>query len=83
MIIYLEGKHTQPATEVTKAKGEKMRNVKTVIKATQEGRTPLYYNPTTDTVFTKPGAGRYHLTDLLRPHTEDQIRQTVKHFMAY
>ena len=60
-----------------------MRNIKTVIKATQEGRTPLYYNPTTDTVFTKPGAGRYHLTDLLRPHTEDQIRQTVKHFMAY
>jgi len=60
-----------------------MRNIQTVIKATQKGKTPLYYNPSTDTVYTKPGEGRYHLTDLLIPHDADMIKKTVKQFMAY
>jgi hypothetical protein len=59
-----------------------MKNIQTVVKATQKGRTPLYYSPSTDTVYTEAGEGRFYLTDLLQPHTPDQVEETVNFFMS-
>jgi hypothetical protein len=59
-----------------------MRNLKTVIKATEKGRTPLYYNPATKAVYTEPGPERFYLTDLIRPHSGEEIEKTVKYFMS-
>ena len=58
-----------------------MKGIKEVVIASNIGRTPIYYNPSTDTVYLKAGKGRFYLTDLLIPHTEDEVIKTVKKFM--
>lgn len=63
-------------------KGDNMKNLKKVSEESQKGRTPLYYSPKTDTVYTKAGEDRHYLTDLLRPHTAAQVKETVIFFMS-
>ena len=62
-----------------------MKGLKAVSEKTKginySTRVPLYYNPTTDTVYTKSGEGRRHLTDLLNEHTPQEIKETVNYFM--
>ena len=45
-------------------------------------RVPLYYSPSTDTVYTTSGEGRFHVTDLIRENTTEEIKKTVKYFMS-
>lgn len=59
-----------------------MKNVRSVVRATKKGRTPLYYSPKENAVYTEAGRDRFYLTDLLKPHTAEQIKKTVDYFLC-
>lgn len=43
--------------------------------------TPLYYDENNLTVYTEPGPGRQHVTDLINSQTADYIRDTVNRWL--
>lgn len=59
-----------------------MKNLKTLSEESKKGTTPLYYSIRENAVYSDPGDGRYHLTDLIRHNTEKEIERTVKRFMG-
>ena len=59
-----------------------MKNLKTLSQKSSKGTTPLYYSIRENAVYSTPGDGRYHLTDLIRYNTEKEIERTVKRFMG-
>ena len=40
----------------------------------------LYYSIDKDTVYSKDGADRYYVTDLIRPQTGNEIKEAVEHW---
>lgn len=58
-----------------------MKRLDIVSEESKMGTTPLYYSIAEDAVYTTPADGRWHLTDLIRHNTEDEIEETVKRFM--
>ena len=61
-----------------------MKGLKAVARAThnivQKDKTTwvqLYYSIKEDKVFTKPGEGRYYLTNLLNVNTEKDVEEAV------
>lgn len=59
-----------------------MKNLKKISELSKQGRTPIYYSPKTDTVYTEAGEGRFYITDLLRSNTPKEIERTVSHIMS-
>lgn len=59
-----------------------MKNTETLARISAHRITPLYYSPAEDAVFCDPGEGRWHLTDLIRKNSPEEIEATVKKFMA-
>ena len=62
-----------------------MKNIKAVVKKSQNiiqtDRSTwvrLYYSPTKDTVYTSEGEGRFHVTNLINPNTEEDIKEVVE-----
>ena len=43
---------------------------------------PIYYSIDKDRVYTQDGEGRFHITDLIRPCTPEEIEKAVKRCMA-
>lgn len=60
-----------------------MKNLRTISEKSKSGITPIYYDIVKDAVFTKPAAGRYYITDLIRFNSEKEIEKTVKKFLCY
>ena len=57
-----------------------MKNIKKVSNESRNGITPLYYSIKEDAVYTTDGKDRWHLTDLIRYNTEEEIIATVKKY---
>ena len=43
---------------------------------------PVYYDIKKDTVYDKPGVGRYQVTSLIRDNTPEEIEQAVERFLS-
>ena len=43
---------------------------------------PVYYDIHKDTVYDKPGVGRFQLTSLIRYNTPEEIKQAVEKYMS-
>lgn len=54
-----------------------MKNVKNIAAKTKDidprHPLPLYYDIEKDTVYSTPGPGRHHVTNLINPNTEKDI----------
>lgn len=65
-----------------------MRNAgMTAVKSQAIGRgnrktMPIYYSIMEDAIYTTPGTGRYKVTELIRPNTEEEIKQAVNRWLA-
>lgn len=59
-----------------------MKNVDAVAERSKSGVTPLYYSVKEDAVYTSDGDDRYHLTDLTRENTVEEIVETVRYIMS-
>ena len=63
-----------------------MKNVKAVARASKKATfsqtVPLYYSVIENAVYTDNGDGRYHVTDLIRENSADEIVRTVMEFLA-
>lgn len=57
-----------------------MKGLRKVSAHTSDGmRTPLYYSPSEDAVYTTDGDGRYLVTYLIRHNTPKEIEDTVEY----
>lgn len=59
-----------------------MKNLKEVARESEKGVTPIFYSIKEDAVYTSDGGGRYYVTDLIRPNTEEEIIEAVKRWLA-
>ena len=63
-------------------KGNTMKNLAKVSEASKRGRVKVYYDIRKDAVFTQEGKDRYHVTDLIRFNTEEEIESVVNRFLG-
>ena len=63
-----------------------MKGLKAIAKATQKINfkdrstwIPLYYSIREDKAYTTDGDGRYFMTNLINPQTEEDIREAIEY----
>lgn len=66
-----------------------MRNTKRVsvlsqniVSSNRATWIPLYYSIENNAVYTKDGAGRFKVTDLINPNTQEDIEKAVSRYMS-
>lgn len=64
-----------------KGKNEVAKATKTIVNRDKNTWLDLYYNIEKKAVYIEPGEGRYKLTTLINPQTEQDIEETVNYFM--
>lgn len=60
-----------------------MKGAKKASETSRSARMPMpiYYNTATKTVYTRPGEGRCHVTDLIRENSEQEIEEAVRRWL--
>ena len=54
-----------------------MKGLKQVSNLSKTGKVSLYYSFASDTVYTEPGEGRCHVTELINENTPQDIENFV------
>ena len=60
-----------------------MKGLKRIADLSKTQRVSLYYSFEKDTVYDKPGDGRYYVTDLINENAPDDIKDAVNRYCIY
>lgn len=61
-----------------------LKEVALATRGTVQGmiEIPLYYSIREDKVYTSDGDGRYYVTNLINPNTEEDIKRAVRRWLS-
>ena len=58
-----------------------MKNLTEIANGSRKG-TEIYYSFSEGAVYNEPGKGRFYVTTLLRPNTENEIKAAIRRWMV-